>query len=33
MCTIFPSNTLFGQVNSSAWGEQRRISLDGKLNW
>ncbi len=28
-----PTNTLFGQVNSSVWGEQRRIALGGKLSW
>ena len=28
-----PVNSLFGSVNSSVWGEQRRISIGGKLYW
>ena len=28
-----PVNSLFGRVNSSVWGEQRRISIGGKLYW
>jgi len=28
-----PTSTLFGQVTSSVWGEQRRISVGGKLSW
>ncbi len=28
-----PTNTLFGQVSASIWGEQRRIAVGGKLMW
>ncbi len=28
-----PTSTLFGQVTSSVWGEQRRIAVGGKLSW